>query len=98
MTDSFKALVIGASRGIGLGVVNELAKRGWQVTATTRGATPDSAPASVEWLKLDINKPAERHAVREVLSEIRFDLTSVNDGVFRPLHPDVTTSSDDELV
>lgn len=98
MTDSFKALIIGASRGIGLGVVNQLAERSWQVTATTRGATPESAPASVEWLKLDINKPAERHAVKEALAEVRFDLIFINAGVFGPDHQDVMQASDDEII
>jgi len=98
MTDSFNALIIGASRGIGLGTVNELADRGWQVTATTRGTTPHGTPASVEWLKLDINKPAERHAVKEVLSDSRFDLIFINAGVFGPDHQDVTKASDDEIM
>lgn len=31
-----RALVIGASRGLGLVLANELARRGWQVIATTR--------------------------------------------------------------
>ena len=31
-----KALIIGASRGLGLGLVNELVSDGWQVTATVR--------------------------------------------------------------
>ena len=32
------ALVIGASRGLGLGLVKELAGRGWKVIATLRSA------------------------------------------------------------
>ena len=31
-------LIIGASRGIGLGLVEEFSKRGWNVTATVRTA------------------------------------------------------------
>ena len=33
-----KALVIGASRGLGLGLVRELIGRGWDVTGTVRSA------------------------------------------------------------
>ena len=33
------ALIIGASRGLGLGLSLELLKRGWLVTATVRSAT-----------------------------------------------------------
>ena len=35
------ALVVGASRGIGLGLVKELAARGWRVIATWRSASTD---------------------------------------------------------
>ena len=31
------ALIVGASRGIGLGLVEEFAKRGWNVVGTVRG-------------------------------------------------------------
>ena len=34
------ALVIGASRGLGLALADEYLKRGWQVIATVRGETP----------------------------------------------------------
>jgi NAD(P)-dependent dehydrogenase (short-subunit alcohol dehydrogenase family) len=33
------AIIIGASRGLGLGLAQELTKRGWQVVATQR--SPD---------------------------------------------------------
>ena len=39
MTDK-TAIIIGASRGIGLALAGELATRGWQVTATARGDAP----------------------------------------------------------
>ena len=32
------AIIVGASRGLGLGLARELARRGWQVTATARSA------------------------------------------------------------
>ena len=37
------ALVVGANRGIGLGVVREFLRRGWSVIATARH--PDAAAA-----------------------------------------------------
>ncbi|KAB8311739.1 SDR family oxidoreductase [Rouxiella chamberiensis] len=98
MTDSKKALIIGASRGIGLGVVDVLAKRGWQVTATTRAAVPAKSPSSVEWVKLDINKFEAREAVKDALSESRFDLIFVNAGVFGPDHQDIQQASDEEIL
>ncbi|AVF37646.1 SDR family oxidoreductase [Rahnella sikkimica] len=98
MTDSKKALIIGASRGIGLGVVDVLAKRGWQVTATTRAAVPAKSPASVDWVKLDINKSEAREAVKDALSESRFDLIFVNAGVFGPGHQDINQATDEEII
>ncbi|MFD6470838.1 hypothetical protein [Streptomyces goshikiensis] len=51
-----KTLIIGASRGLGLVLANELVRRGWQVIATTRqgggelqanaAATARSAPTA----------------------------------------------------
>lgn len=38
MTDKQTALIIGASRGLGLGLVREYLNRGWRVIATARGA------------------------------------------------------------
>ena len=98
MSDSKKALIIGASRGIGLGVVDVLAKRGWQVTATTRDAIPAKSPATVEWVKLDINKSEAREAVKDALSESHFDLIFVNAGVFGPDHQDIHQASDEEIL
>lgn len=98
MTDSKQALIIGASRGIGLGVVEVLAKRGWQVTATVRGAVPAKGPASVEWVTLDMNKQEDRKAVKDALSARRFDLVFVNAGVFGPDHQDLHQASDEEML
>ncbi|NMC25075.1 MAG: SDR family oxidoreductase [Serratia sp.] len=98
MTDSSKALIIGASRGIGLGVVNVLTERGWQVTATTRDAVPAGSPESAEWVKLDINNPDQRKAVKDALSESTFDLIFINAGAFGPASQDVNQASDDEIV
>ncbi|PKE29426.1 short-chain dehydrogenase [Rahnella sp. AA] len=98
MTDSKKALIIGASRGIGLGVVNVLAERGWQVTGTTRNAAPAGSAGSAEWLKLDINKADERASFKDALSGRQFDLIFVNAGAFGPEHQDASLASDEELI
>jgi len=34
------ALIVGASRGLGLGLTKEYLKRGWRVVATVRGSRP----------------------------------------------------------
>lgn len=62
------ALVIGASRGLGLGLVDELSRRGWSVTATTRGAAQDTSAHAAHWLKLDINQP---ESIKQFLPQVQ---------------------------
>ncbi|QGU88494.1 SDR family oxidoreductase [Erwinia sorbitola] len=96
MTTS-QALIIGASRGIGLGLANILAERGWQVTATMRKQIP-SAASGIRWLTLDINMPDERKALKEQLAGQQFDVIFINAGVYGPGHQKLSASSDDELM
>ncbi|WP_196061512.1 MULTISPECIES: SDR family oxidoreductase [Serratia] len=98
MTSPFSALIIGASRGIGLGIVRQLSMQGWQVVATCRDAVPADSPADTQWLKLDINHQDERIALKERLSPQQFDLIFINAGVYGPAHQDVTQANDDEIV
>lgn len=92
-----QALIIGASRGIGLGLANTLAERGWQVTATARGDAPQ-AQASVRWLTLDINLAPQREALATQLAGSQFDAIFVNAGVYGPDHQQLARTRDDELM
>ncbi|WUL63383.1 SDR family NAD(P)-dependent oxidoreductase [Amycolatopsis sp. NBC_00345] len=89
MSDTSRALVIGASRGLGLVLANELARRGWQVTATTRrsgGELQANADASAGRLtveSLEMTSPEQLAALRERLSGTRFDLLFVNAAINR---------------
>ncbi len=42
MASQKNALIVGASRGLGLGLVETFLQRGWRVTATQRSASPAS--------------------------------------------------------
>lgn len=97
MASPFSALIIGASRGIGLGIVRQLSTQGWQVVATCRGAVPADSPADTQWLQLDINHQDERNALKERLLSQQFDLIFINAGVYGPAHQDVTLASDDQI-
>lgn len=81
------ALIIGGSRGLGLGLVREHLARGWRVTATVR-----SGSAELEGLALDsagrlgiehvdITAPASVAALAKRLDGQRFDLLFLNAGV-----------------
>ena len=83
------ALVVGASRGIGLGLVKELAGRGWQVIATRRSASSDkgleefanSSGGQVRLESVDIEDPASIEAMAGRLKGQALDLVFVNAGI-----------------
>ena len=82
------ALIIGASRGLGLAMAEEYLKRGWHVIATVRGETPaklnnlwEGHGKSLEIAQLDINKPDQLAALRVKLEGRKIDLLFVNAGV-----------------
>ncbi len=80
MMDGRKTLIVGASRGLGAGLVEALARRGWTVTATVRKeGTTVPAAAAVEIV--DIDDPGSVSGLHERLSGSRFDLVFVNAGV-----------------
>ena len=82
------ALVIGASRGLGLGLVREWLHRGWDVVGTVRGtgrtALHDAADATGGHLvveHLEMTDPASIGALRGHLQGRSFDVLFVNAGI-----------------
>ncbi|MFE9577644.1 SDR family NAD(P)-dependent oxidoreductase [Nocardia sp. NPDC006044] len=88
-TSNRQALVIGASRGLGLVLATELAGRGWQVIATTRqggGELQATAQASNGRLRvesLEMTSEEELAALRTRLTGTRLDLLFVNAAIDR---------------
>ncbi|MFF3976447.1 SDR family NAD(P)-dependent oxidoreductase [Streptomyces sp. NPDC001828] len=84
-----RALVIGASRGLGLVLADQLAARGWNVVATARrdgGALRAAADASggrLEVELLEMTSIEELAALRERLAGRRLDLLFVNAAIDR---------------
>jgi NAD(P)-dependent dehydrogenase (short-subunit alcohol dehydrogenase family) len=81
-------LLIGASRGLGFALAEEYLKRGWQVVATERAATPSrlhhllqTSDGRLEIETVDIVDPDQVAALRARLAARRFDLLFVNAGV-----------------
>lgn len=95
MTTPKSALIIGASRGLGLGLVRELLDRGWDVTATVRDvAHPGelaNLPVQVEALLLDDIHSQDRLA--EALAGTHFDLVYINAGIYGPPHQSAIDAS-----
>lgn len=95
MTPSKSALIVGASRGLGLGLVRELLGRGWDVTATVRDAANagelSALPVRIESLVLDDVHSQDRLA--EALAGSRFDLVYINAGIYGPPHQSAIDAS-----
>jgi NAD(P)-dependent dehydrogenase (short-subunit alcohol dehydrogenase family) len=95
------ALIIGASRGLGLGLTRELLHRGWHVTATVRTAGKDMGleefHGQVILDTLDINSPRAVEAfVARVKSQI-FDVVFINAGIGGPEGKTAETVTEEEM-
>ncbi|SFJ06776.1 short chain dehydrogenase [Methylobacterium brachiatum] len=90
MTQSQRnALIVGASRGLGLGLVETFLERGRQVTATQRSPSPDLAGLDAKSLRVgtaDIDDDAGVAALHDRLADQRFDLIFVVAGVATQAH------------
>ena len=78
------ALIVGASRGLGLGLVQRHLERGWSVIATVRGPSPALDALAGGRLRietLDITSVAQIDALAARLGETRLDLLFVNAGI-----------------
>jgi len=97
-------LLIGASRGLGLAMADEFAKRRWDVVATVRGKArtklhdlADEHAGHVEIETLDITEPDQIAALRDRLSDRTFDILFVNAGTANINDETVADVSNDEF-
>lgn len=94
------ALIIGASRGLGLGLVKHLVEKGWDVTATVRDAHKADelkAISGVHIQTLDMDEPSSLEVITHNLKGQVYDLLFVNAGVMGPLHANPTDATAGEL-
>ena len=83
------ALIVGASRGLGLALAAEYLARGWTVIGTVRGEAPATGlhrlvgdhPDRLEIEDLDVDRPDDIRALRQRRAGGRLDLLFVNAGV-----------------
>lgn len=90
MTTTKKSiLIVGGSRGIGLGLVREYLSRGWNVIATERNLSPASAlgqlardsNGALRVEMVDINQPEQVSALASQLCDEVLDVLLVNAGI-----------------
>jgi NAD(P)-dependent dehydrogenase (short-subunit alcohol dehydrogenase family) len=92
MAEAKTILLVGTSRGLGLGLALEYLRRGWRVIATVRNmesakaleAAPEADQARLEIERLDIDFPEQIVALRQKLDGRKIDLLFVNAGVMSP--------------
>jgi NAD(P)-dependent dehydrogenase (short-subunit alcohol dehydrogenase family) len=93
---SHTVLLLGASRGLGLGLAREYLARDWRVIATARSDAPDlaalekTAKGSLRIEHVDIADADGVEALRETLTDERLDLlflvAGISGSVPKPLH------------
>jgi NAD(P)-dependent dehydrogenase (short-subunit alcohol dehydrogenase family) len=95
------ALIIGVSRGLGLGLARELLTRGWHVTGTVRGAAKgsglDEFHGQVRLDTVDINNQGTVSAFLERIKHEVFDVAFINAGVSGPVDASADNVSSDEV-
>lgn len=99
MPSTKTALIVGASRGLGLGLVTELKSRGWEVVGTVRdeaGARRVEA-AGVRAERADIADSASIAALSRRLADAAFDLVFVNAGIKGVAHQDPAQATASEI-
>jgi NAD(P)-dependent dehydrogenase (short-subunit alcohol dehydrogenase family) len=93
------ALVVGASRGLGLALVVEWLKRGWHVIATVRNQSNELStlssqfPSQLDIETVDINNVETVHGLRQRLEGRRVDVLFVNAGIARAVPESPATAS-----
>jgi NAD(P)-dependent dehydrogenase (short-subunit alcohol dehydrogenase family) len=95
------ALIVGASRGLGLGLTRELLARGWHVTATVRSAGKEMGleefHGQVSLDTLDINSARSVEAfIARVKTQI-FDVVFINAGIGGPEGKTAETVTEEEM-
>ncbi len=98
-------LIVGAERGLGLGLAAEFFQRGWHVTGTARPgadthelvAVGSGDPGRLSTATIDVT---DRDGIGPLLAELgerRFDVIYFNAGIYGPLHQSVTEATDAEF-
>ena len=99
------ALIIGASRGLGLALAGEYLQRGLRVVGTVRGAArtelhglADGSAGQLDIEQVDITHVGEIARLRDRLATRRFDLLFINAGISNGAQETLPATQPDEFV
>jgi NAD(P)-dependent dehydrogenase (short-subunit alcohol dehydrogenase family) len=93
-------LIVGANRGLGLGLAREMHRRGWQVIGTARQperAADLKAIPGVRVEALDVNDPDAVDSFAARLGALQLDVLFVNAGVSGPDHRSASKATREEI-
>lgn len=93
-------LIIGASRGLGLGLARQFSSEGWEVIATVRDPARAEALRALGGVRieaLDMDDAASLERLAERLAGTRLDVLYVNAGIAGPQGKPATAASQAEV-
>lgn len=93
-------LIVGASRGLGLGLAKQFSSEGWQVIGTVRNSQQADALNQIPQLRvetLDMTDAASVEALTKRLAGTQLDVLFVNAGVAGPQNKPATQASEAEV-
>ncbi|MBB3034586.1 SDR family NAD(P)-dependent oxidoreductase [Alteriqipengyuania lutimaris] len=98
MSEPKSILIIGASRGIGLGLAREFASRGWQVTASERSRSDALHEAGeIDIVTVDVTEPDSYLGLKNKFAEKSLDAIIVNAGITGADHQSAEAATDEEI-
>jgi short-subunit dehydrogenase len=100
LSNNKTALIIGASRGLGLGLVKQLTEQSWKVIATVRDqqkATDLKAIPGIRIETLDMDDVTSQDALKRALQGQVFDVVVINAGIMGPRPQSVEEVTTTEL-
>ena len=104
MADRLTALIVGASRGLGLALADEWLKRDARVIATVRSNSEELKtlqerfPGSLEIKIVDVVDVASVRTLREGLGDRKFDVLFVNAGICRASEKTPSTVDEQDFI
>jgi len=95
---SKKILIVGASRGIGLGLTREFASRGWGVVASERDRSDALHEAGeIDIVTVDVTEPDSYLGLKNKFDENSLDAIIVNAGITGASHQSAEEATDEEI-
>lgn len=101
--DTHSICIVGASRGIGLGLAREFAGRGFHVLATERHAGADlhalsqDGTGQVDVVTLDVADPGADGRLRDALGDRSLDILVINAGITGAAHQSAAQATAEEI-